>query len=58
MTDTFDSLAVEEELEAAGFEKSRAKAVASVVRDGLATGADLGALRAELKTESPIWKRG
>ena len=54
MTDTFDSLAVEEELEAAGFEKSRAKAVASVVRDGragLATGADLGALRAELETD-------
>lgn len=51
--DTFDSLAVEDELEAAGFEKSRAKAVASAVRDSraeLATGADLGALRAEFKT--------
>lgn len=52
-TDTCDSLAVAEELEAAGFEKNRTRTAASAVRDsraGLATGADLGALRAELKT--------
>ena len=47
----FDTLGAAKTLREAGFDQSRAEGVAGVVRDGLATKADIAAVRADLRAD-------